>query len=336
MTMRAIIAPAFDQALNGLVVQEVERPTPEAGEVLIRVSHAPVNPADVMMIGGTYIRGTTVPFSPGLVGIGDVVEAGAGFMARMNKGKRVVFAATKGKGGTWAEYAVAPAGLCIPLPKDISDETGVNLLANASTAVALAQQLDAGGHKSAIITGAAGELASLLHDEYGKRGGTLIGVVRGEHQVAALQQRGWTAIVDSTASGADAALASAVQRLGAKAAIDTVAGPMTERLMEALPDRSLILSVGRLSSDKTSFDPMRQLIGRGIRFQGFAIDDWFADRNILGQLGAVRRATALLKRHPPVPPRAKLSLDQAVAQLPELTAQGGQGKILILPGKAGR
>jgi NADPH:quinone reductase len=333
--MRVIVANEFQDDFQGLKIEDQAQPVPESGELLIRVSCAPVNPADCMMVAGTYIRNTIPPFVPGLVAVGTAVASGGGFMANMIKGKRVVFAATRDKSGTWAEYALAPAGLCIPLPKTMSDEEGVNLLSNGATAIALCDELKQGGHRAAIITGAAGELAQLVQAKFSASGGKLIAVVRGQHQVEQLKGRNWAAILDSQSADFVGQLKSAAQRLGATAAIDAVSGAMTDQLMEALPDRSTIWIIGRISGENCSFDPMRQMIGRGIQLRGFAIDDWFAARNLLAQLGAVRAATALMQAHPVTPPRARLTLEDAVAKLPELTKAGGSGKILIYPNQSG-
>jgi NADPH:quinone reductase len=333
-TMRAIVARKFDSNFQGLSIENQPQPIPQAGELLIRVSCAPVNPADQMMIAGTYIRNTVPPFVPGLVGVGTAIASGGGVMASFIKGKRVVFAATRDKSGTWAEYALAPAGLCVPLPWGMSDEEGVNLLANGATAIALCYELKQGQHHAAIITGAAGELAQLVQAKFSASGGKLIAVVRGQHQVDQLSEGLWAAIIDSQNPNFVEQVKAAAQRFGATSAIDAVAGSMTNQLMDALPDRATIWIIGRISGEDCSFDPMRQLIGRGIQLRGFAIDDWFAARPMLSQLSAVRAATALMQAHPVTPPRACLSLNDAINSLPKLAGAGGRGKVLICPGQS--
>lgn len=326
--MRAIQADAFDHSLNSLRVVEVDRPRPEQGEVLVEVDCAPFNPADRMMIGGTYIRGTVPPFVPGLVGVGVVRAAGGGLLPRLLVGKRVVFASTKGKSGAWAEFTVAPADLCVPLAKDVSDEAGVNLLANATTAVALVSTLNAGAHKGVVVTAAGGEVARMLAIEARRKGIAVVGIVRSEENATRLREEGgFNAVVAAHGNSAADDLKQAIALHHVTAAIDAVAGDMVHLLMEALPDGGVVHALGRMSGQNASFDVMRQLIGRGMRIEGFSIDRWFAGRSLPARLRAVSQAQRLLKESGGTVPARVLSLEEAVGGLAETVA----GKTLIAP-----
>lgn len=52
----------------GLVVQDVPRPVPEAGEVLIGVAAAPINPSDLAFLEGNYSPRPSLPTRAGLEG----------------------------------------------------------------------------------------------------------------------------------------------------------------------------------------------------------------------------------------------------------------------------
>jgi NADPH2:quinone reductase len=111
---------AIDPAAPGgpEVLQPVERPVPEPGadEVLIRVSAAGVNRPDVMQRKGLYPPPPGAPSIPGLEVAGMIVDMGPG-VAREMWGLPVCALVP---GGGYAEYAVAHADICLPVPSGFS------------------------------------------------------------------------------------------------------------------------------------------------------------------------------------------------------------------------
>jgi NADPH:quinone reductase len=100
------------------VLMPVERPVPKAGqgEYLIRVSAAGVNRPDIVQRNGHYPPPPGAPTIPGLEIAGRVVAAGEGVESAMIG--RAVCALVPG--GGYAEYCVAPAGSCLPVPESLS------------------------------------------------------------------------------------------------------------------------------------------------------------------------------------------------------------------------
>jgi len=96
----------------------VTRPVPEPGdgEVLVRVAAAGVNRPDVMQREGNYAPPPGASPIPGLEIAGDIVALGAG-VDDWAIGDRVC--ALVGGGG-YAEYCVAPAPQCLPVPEGLS------------------------------------------------------------------------------------------------------------------------------------------------------------------------------------------------------------------------
>ena len=92
----------------------VERPVPrpQSGEVLIRVAAAGVNRPDVLQRKGQYPMPPGAPSILGLEVAGEIVAVGDG-VERDLVGQPVC--ALIGGGG-YADYAVAPAGQCLPVP----------------------------------------------------------------------------------------------------------------------------------------------------------------------------------------------------------------------------
>ncbi|MGN6268657.1 MAG: NAD(P)H-quinone oxidoreductase [Sphingomonas sp.] len=111
---------ALDPAAPGgpEVLVPVERPVPRpgAGEVLIRVAAAGVNRPDVLQRKGAYPPPPGAPSIPGLEIAGEIVAVGEGVDAA-GIGQKVCALIA---GGGYAEYAVAPAGQCLPIPDALS------------------------------------------------------------------------------------------------------------------------------------------------------------------------------------------------------------------------
>ncbi len=114
-TMRAIDPDAPGEAE---VLFAVERavPQPAEGEVLIRVAAAGVNRPDVIQRKGGYPPPPGAPSILGLELSGEVVALGAGVEHEM-LGQPVCALVA---GGAYAEYAVAPAGQCLPVPEALT------------------------------------------------------------------------------------------------------------------------------------------------------------------------------------------------------------------------
>jgi NADPH2:quinone reductase len=94
------------------------RPTPDPGEgeVLVRVAAAGVNRPDVMQREGKYPPPPGASDIPGLEIAGEVVALGAK-VAGVALGDEVTALLA---GGGYAEYALAAAPLCLPVPKGLS------------------------------------------------------------------------------------------------------------------------------------------------------------------------------------------------------------------------
>lgn len=86
-----------------------QRPVPIAktGEILIRVAAAGVNRPDLLQRIGKYPPPPGITDIPGLEVAGEIVSTGEQVCALL-------------AGGGYAEYAVAPAGQCLPVPKNLS------------------------------------------------------------------------------------------------------------------------------------------------------------------------------------------------------------------------
>ena len=90
-------------------------PSPGPGEVLVRVAAAGVNRPDVLQRLGLYPPPPGASDIPGLEIAGQVVAAGDGAEQAIGGAVCALVA-----GGGYAEYCVAPAGTCLPVPEALS------------------------------------------------------------------------------------------------------------------------------------------------------------------------------------------------------------------------
>jgi NADPH:quinone reductase len=99
------------------VLRPTERPVPRPGpgEVLVRVAAAGVNRPDILQRMGLYPPPPGASDIPGLEIAGQVVAAGEGAEQAIGGAVCALVA-----GGGYAEYCVAPAGTCLPVPEVLS------------------------------------------------------------------------------------------------------------------------------------------------------------------------------------------------------------------------
>jgi NADPH:quinone reductase len=100
------------------VLVECSRPVPQAaaGEVLIKVAAAGINRPDVLQRQGNYAPPPGATDIPGLEVAGEIIALGSG-VTEWKIGDKVCALVA---GGGYAEYCVAPAVQCLPIPKSLS------------------------------------------------------------------------------------------------------------------------------------------------------------------------------------------------------------------------
>lgn len=100
------------------ILVPVRRPVPQPGrdQVLIRVAAAGVNRPDVAQRIGAYPPPPGAPTIPGLEVAGEIVALGEGALPELLGQPMCALVA----GGGYAEYVVADAGLCLPVPNTLS------------------------------------------------------------------------------------------------------------------------------------------------------------------------------------------------------------------------
>ncbi|HLO60627.1 MAG TPA: zinc-binding dehydrogenase [Bacteroidales bacterium] len=323
--MRAVCLKAD----GGLQVKMIPVPIPGAGQVLVKISAAPINPSDLARIKHLP-EAEKSSFIAGIEGSGVVVAGGKGIIPALWKGKRVACSSAYTYSGTWAEYMVTPAMSCIPLPDEISDEQGAMLLVNPLTAVAFIQIARKKGHKAIINTAAASALGRMLEYLSDKAGLPLIQVVRRDDQAQKLLKSGAKYVLSSTATDFESSLKQMAGELNATLALDAIGGEMTRILLEAVPFGGNVMVYGNLSGE----DPHshhRALVSENKSISGFYLVNWLREQGILTTLKSISKARKLIRNHVTITISSKKPLEQVEPAIEGYLQAMTAGKILLIP-----
>ncbi len=120
-----MIAIQISQSGDASVLQAVDvpRPQPLPHQVLIKVSAAGVNRPDIMQRQGIYPPPPGASDIPGLEIAGEIIKTGQE-VDQFNAGDKACALVT---GGGYAEYCLASAALCLPVPASMTEEQAAAL-----------------------------------------------------------------------------------------------------------------------------------------------------------------------------------------------------------------
>jgi NADPH:quinone reductase-like Zn-dependent oxidoreductase len=331
-SMRAVLLKAYDGKPENIVVDEVPTPKPGPGQVLVKVFASPINPSDLAFLAGMYGFKKQLPTIPGFEGSGTVVDAGAGFLPGLLKGRRVACAAADPKipGGMWAEYVVTSAQMCVPLSKRTSFEQGAMMLVNPMSAYAMISIAREGHHRAIVQTAAASALGRMIVRLGRKHGLPVINVVRRPEQVQILREIGAVHILDSSATNFDQDLLELCRRTEATIGLDAVAGDLTARIMRAQPKGSRMLVYGALSMKATEVDP-GLVIFEGKKLEGFWVSGWLARKNLLSRVKVARDVQNMLGNELKSEVQGKVPIANAAEALRQYMTNMTGGKVLLTP-----
>ncbi|HET9314471.1 MAG TPA: zinc-binding dehydrogenase [Vicinamibacteria bacterium] len=311
-----------------LTLQHLPVPRPAAGEVLIRVAAAPINPSDLGFLAGTYTQGRALPVVPGFEGSGTVVAAGAGLFPRLLAGRRVAFAVREG--GSWAEYAVARAQACVPIGRRIDLESAATSIVNPLTALAFFEIARSGGHAAIVSNAAASALGRMVIRLGRARGVPIVNVVHRAEQADELRGQGAEHVLVSTATDHAKQLRDLAHRLRATLVLDAIGGEQSQLLVDATPVGSTILAYSMLSGAPSVFSA-RTLISDRKRIEGFYLAHWLEARGLWRTMRDVRRVQRLLSSDLRTRVQARFMLADAQQALQTYRDHMSAGKVLLVP-----
>ncbi|WP_460106200.1 quinone oxidoreductase family protein [Pseudomonas sp. H2_G10] len=203
--------------LAALSLVDVETPVPAAGEVLVRIKAAGLNPSDVKNVLGRFPY-TTLPRIPGRDFAGVVVEGPQALLGRdvWGTGRDLGFFAD----GSHAQYLRVSAKGVAHKPTHLSFAQAASLGVPYTTAWDALERSGVGKGTRLLVIGANGAVGSAALALAKIRGAQVLAAVRKADQAEALQAQGMQAIVLGEPQGLGAQV-NAVYQGGADVIFDT-------------------------------------------------------------------------------------------------------------------
>ena len=243
-----------------LQLDEVDTPTPAAGQALLKMEAIGVNFIDVYNRAGLYPA--KLPLTLGTEGAGVIEQVGPG-VTDFKPGDRVAFAM---QGGAYATHAVVSAAKLVSVPKDVGTDLAAAVMLQGMTAHYLSHSTFAlkAGQTCLIHAGAGG--VGLLLIQLAKQLGARVLTTVGTPEKAALAKE----------AGADEAIlytqtdfAAEVKRLtggkGVDVVYDSVGLTTFEKGLTVLKSRGTMALFGQSSGVVPPFE-LRQLASLGSLF----------------------------------------------------------------------
>ncbi|MER5792924.1 NADPH:quinone oxidoreductase family protein [Streptomyces sp. NPDC001980] len=214
-------------------LQEVERPTPGDGQVLLRVRAANINFPDVLMCRGHYQVRPPLPFTPGVEICGETED-----------GRRVIANPALPHGG-FAEYAVADAAALLPAPDSLDDSEAAALHIGYQTGwFGLHRRAALQAGETLLVHAAAGGVGSAAVQLGKAAGARVIGVVGGADKAAVAREQGCDVVVDRRTEDVVAAVKEATGGRGADVIYDPVGGDAYTQSTKVVAFEGRIVVVG--------------------------------------------------------------------------------------------
>lgn len=247
--MRAIRVKEFG-APEVLEYEEVSRPEPGPGEVLIRIEAAGINFVDTYHRTGQYEG--DLPFTPGVEGAGNVAAVGAN-VSKFQEGDRVAYAMER---GAYAEYAVVPATKLVSVPKEVDLQEAAAVILQGMTAHYLSHSTCAlQAHDTVLIHAASGGVGSLLIQMAKLRGARVIGTASTEEKAERAKGLG----ADEMILYAQVDFEKEIERITDGGGVDVVydgVGKTTFRKgLNCLKQRGMMVLFGQASGPVAPIDP---------------------------------------------------------------------------------
>lgn len=241
-----------------LVVDDVPRPEPGPGQILVRVDHAGVNFVDTYLRAGAYDPGP-LPAIAGKEGAGRVDVAGPG-VEGLSRGDRVAFFDAS---GSYAEWVVIPAARAILLPPDIDDLQAAALPLQGMTARYLTHEIrPLTPGDTVLVHAAAGGVGHLAVQMAKHAGAVVFATCSTEEKAARVRKLGADYVIPyDQVDFADRVLELTGGR-GVDVAIDGVGRATLEDSVRATRIRGHVIFFGQASGAPDPIQPRRLLGSR--------------------------------------------------------------------------
>lgn len=256
MTAIAITRPGGPDVLQP---EQIKAPQPGPDDVLIKVAAAGVNRPDAAQREGRYPAPPGASLTPGLEVAGEIVATGENVTA-FKAGDRVCALLA---GGGYAEYAVAAAAQCLPVPANLSlieaaaiPETFFTVWSNLFDRAALKPKewLLVHGGSSGIGTTAI-QLAKAF-------GAHVIATAGSDEKCAACLRLGADVVVNYRTQDFVAMALEATGKRGVDVVLDMVGGDYTQKNIDCLGVEGRLVQIAFLKSPKMEINLLPVMLKR--------------------------------------------------------------------------
>lgn len=299
--------------------------SPDPGEVLVRILAAPLNPADLNTVEGTYGFKPALPATPGIEGCG-VVEASNS--TDFEAGDHVIFLR---RASTWASHTTVPGSSLFKLPSGIDPLQAAMLKVNPASAWRLIHGFAPPEKGSWIVqnagNSAVGRCVIQLARDLGIR---TISFVRRPELFEELRGLGADEVLIDDESGCTAAK-EVLGGANAALAFNAVGGESALRLMKLLRESACHITYGAMGRKPLTI-PNGLLIFRDIQVRGLWVTRWIENspekeiHAVYSDLAARVAAGKLMQ-----PVDSTFPLEGYRDALARLEASDRSGKVLFVP-----
>ncbi len=234
-----------------LVVTDLSTPLPGAGEVLIKVTAAGVNRPDVMQREGKYPPPPGASDILGLEVAGIITELGEG-VTEWRLGDRVCALVA---GGGYAEFCVASASTCLPVPTGVSmmeaaamPETFFTVWANVFERGQLVK-----GERLLVHGGASG-IGTTAIQMAAAFGATVFATAGSAEKCAACERLGATRAINYHEEDFVDVIKALTDNAGVNVVLDMVGGSYTPRNLNLLAKEGRLVQIAILGGPKTEIN----------------------------------------------------------------------------------
>ncbi|MBX7466305.1 MULTISPECIES: NADPH:quinone oxidoreductase family protein [unclassified Streptomyces] len=214
-------------------LDEVDRPEPGPGRLLLRVRAANINFPDALLCRGQYQIRPPLPFTPGVEICGETED-----------GRRVIANPALPHGGL-AEYVVADEAALLPAPEALDDAEAAALHIGYQTGFfGLHRRAHLQEGETLLVHAAAGGVGSAAVQLGKAAGARVIGVVGGQQKAAVARELGCDLVIDRRADDIVAAVKEATGGRGADVIYDPVGGDAYAKSAKCVAFEGRIVIVG--------------------------------------------------------------------------------------------
>jgi NADPH:quinone reductase len=321
--MKAILVRQFGGP-EVLKFEEVPTPKPAAGQVLVKIHAAGVNPADTYARTGNYAVLPSLPYTPGTDGAGVVDSIGDG-VKKVNRGDRVYVA--KNLSGTYAEYALALESQVHRLPDRISFAQGAGVFIPYGTAYhAIHHQAKAHAAETVLVHGASGGVGIASLQFARALGLTVLGTAGSAKGLELAQREGAHQVFDHSKSGYQEEITKATGGRGVNIILEMLANVNLGADLKLLAQMGRVVVIG--SRGDVTITP-RDLMGRRASIRAFTL--WaLTEAESMEVHAGIRVGLENGTLRPVVGSEIPLK-DAAQAHINVIKPSGAFGKIVLIP-----